>query len=143
MLLTIKQSYRLLDLHGCFVREVCDRCGAILGPVRYTRERERGEWCSRECRDGAEAHAPGTCKHCHATLPPGKRKGSLFCDDACKQADHRSKTAAQTPETAKLSVTKPSIYAAFSLEKLPVGGTGHPGAFSPVPGQIQVEGSQQ
>ena len=50
MQLTIQQSYELLDRHGVFAREACTKCTAILGPVRYTRKNESGEWCSRECR---------------------------------------------------------------------------------------------
>jgi hypothetical protein len=116
MLLTVQQAYELLAEHGVFAREICDKCGRVLGAVRFTRRGDAGVWCSRECRDGADAHAPGTCKHCHATLLPGKRRGSWFCDDACKQAAHRSKPIRQAPETAGLSVTNTSIYAGFSLK---------------------------
>jgi hypothetical protein len=75
-------------------------------------------WCSRECRD-ADAHAPGTCKGCGARLPEGKRRGALYCDDACKQNAHRSRTG-------KLSVTNTPIYAAFLLEERSVGCAGQP-----------------
>ena len=116
MLLTVQQAYELLAKHGAFAREICDKCGVVLGAVRFTRRGDACAWCSRECRDGAEAHAPGTCKHCHATLAPGKRRGSRFCDDACKQAAHRAKPSRQSPETAGLSVTNTSIHAGFSLK---------------------------
>jgi hypothetical protein len=121
MLLTVQQSYTLLARHGCFVKECCDRCGHLLSAARFTRRGDAGVWCSRECRDGAEANAPGTCKHCYAALLPGKRKGSRFCDDACKQAAHRSKPTRQASGTGGLSVTNTSIYAGFSLKK---GGAG-------------------
>lgn len=110
MQLTTEQSYDLLAKHGCYVTEACDKCGQLLGPVRYTRKGESGAgqfpppkdahpvrrmefpaYCSRECRDGAEAHTPGTCKGCGARLPEGKRRGSLFCDDTCRQNAHRVK----------------------------------------------------
>jgi hypothetical protein len=126
MQLTTEQSLALLERFGVYTGECGDRCGQILGPVRFTRRGEAGDWCSRECRDGREAHTPGTCKHCHAQLPKSKRRGTAFCDDACKQAAHRSKTAVQTARARKLSVTKPSIYAAFSPEKPRDGVTGHP-----------------
>jgi hypothetical protein len=116
MLLTVQRAYELLAKHGVFAREICDKCGRVLGAVRFMRQGDAGVWCSRECRDGAEAHAPRTCKHCHATLLPGKRRGSRFCDDACKQTAHRSKPIRQAPETAGLSVTNTSIYAGFSLK---------------------------
>jgi len=54
MRLTADQSYALLERFGCYVKDVCDKCGAILGPVRYTRSGELGEWCSRECRGDAD-----------------------------------------------------------------------------------------
>ena len=113
MRLTKEQSCALLEKHGCYVTEVCDKCSQIIGPVRFTRRDDKGVWCSRECRDGAKVHEPGTCRHCKARLPEGKRRGTLFCDDACKQAAHRSKMDARTSETSKLSVTNTSIYAGF------------------------------
>jgi len=101
---------RLLADRGIYVTEACDRCGQLLGSVRYTRKGESGVWCSRECRDGAEAHAPGTCKTCGAKLPDGKRRGAMYCDDACRKVAGRSGTRG-------LSRTNRPIYAAFSLEK--------------------------
>lgn len=55
MRLTEAQSRALLAKHGVRVTEACDQCGQILGPVRFTRYGEPGEWCSRECRDGVQA----------------------------------------------------------------------------------------
>jgi hypothetical protein len=52
MNLTTAQSYELLSRHGCYATSACDKCGKLLGAVRYTRKDEAGEWCSRECRDG-------------------------------------------------------------------------------------------
>jgi hypothetical protein len=116
MLLTTQQSYELLARQGCYITEACDKCGQILGPGRYTRKGDSGVWCSRECRDGKEGHAPGTCKGCGAKLPDGKRRGTLFCDDACKHAAHREKISDQ-----KLSVTKPPIYEGFCTVSGPNG----------------------
>ncbi len=48
------QSRELLAKHGAYVTEVCDKCGKILGHVRFTSYGEPGAWCSRECRDGVE-----------------------------------------------------------------------------------------
>jgi hypothetical protein len=50
MHLSVQQSRELLERHGVFVDSVCDRCGVILGPVRFTRQGDSGEWCSHECR---------------------------------------------------------------------------------------------
>jgi hypothetical protein len=93
MRLTTEQSYALFERYGCYVTEAGDKCGRMLGSVRFARKGEEGVWCSRECRDGAEAHAPGTCKGCGARLPEGKRRGSLYCDAACKQNAYRSRAA--------------------------------------------------
>lgn len=54
MLITAQQSYELLAKHGVFAREICDKCGAVLGAVRFTRADESGAWCSRECRGDDE-----------------------------------------------------------------------------------------
>jgi hypothetical protein len=106
VLLDIQKSYELLANYGCFVREICDTCGAVLGAVRFTRKGEAGEWCSRGCRGGKEAHTPGTCRRCHAKLPNGKRRGASYCDDACRKAHERG-------SGTKLSRTKQSIHAGF------------------------------
>jgi hypothetical protein len=50
MLLTLQHSCELLAKHGIFAREICDKCGLVLGAVRFTRRGELGAWCSRECR---------------------------------------------------------------------------------------------
>jgi hypothetical protein len=54
MLLTVQQSYDLLARHGVYAKEICDKCGAVLGAVRYTRKDEPGVWCSGECRGDGE-----------------------------------------------------------------------------------------
>ena len=132
MRLTPERSYSLLEKHSCFASEACDKCGQILGPIRFTRRGDNGVWCSRGCRDGAEGHEPGTCKHCRAKLPEGKRKGTAFCDDACRKAARRQSGLLQTSQTDQSSRTKPSIYAAFSPGKLRDGISGHSEAVSRV-----------
>ena len=126
MRLTAEQSPAMLEKFGCYVTEVCDRCGtAIHYANRFTIRGVEGEWCSRECRDGLKAHEPGTCQHCKAKLSEDKRHGTVFCDDACRKAAQRASRMVQTVKTAKLSRTKPSIYAVFSSEKLPDGMSGY------------------
>jgi len=56
MQLTIERAYELVTSHGVFARDYCDRCGRVLGAVRFTRNGEAGEWCSRECREDAQRH---------------------------------------------------------------------------------------
>lgn len=109
MRLNTQQAYEALEKYGCYLTEACDKCGQLLGPVRFTLKGEKGVWCSRECRDGAETYEPGTCKGCGARLPEGKRRGSLFCDDACRKLAGRSKTSG-------LSRTNRPIYAGFCTE---------------------------
>ena len=106
MRLTAQQSYQLLAAHGSYITEICDGCGSGIGPLRYTRRGEASAFCSRECRDGADAREPGSCRCCKARLPEGKRRGASFCDDACRKAFRRI-------SNRKLSRTKPSIYAGF------------------------------
>jgi hypothetical protein len=132
VLLTTQQSHELLAKHGVYAREICEKCRAILGAVRFTRKCEAGEWCSRECRDGEKAHEPRTCKGCRAKLVNGKRRGASYCDDACRKAHERS-------SYPKLSRTKGSIYAAFSPKKTRGGARSHPRDFSCVLEQIGCE----
>jgi hypothetical protein len=114
MRLTAERSYALLESHDCSASEACDKCGQILGPIRYTRRGDSGGvWCPQGCRDGAVEHAPGTCKHCRAKLPEGKRKGTALCDDACRKAAKRQSGLLQTSKTRELSRTKGPIYAGF------------------------------
>jgi len=129
MMLRDELRRRLLEDRGIYVNEACDKCGQLLGAVRYTRKDGPSVWCSRECRDGVGAHVPGSCQHCRAKLPAGKRRGTVFCDDACRKSATRQNRVLQQSATGELSRTKPSIYAAFSTEKGRDGIAGLPGAF--------------
>src|SRR5215475_9777855 len=84
MKLAMAQKYALLAKHGCFVIEACDKCGRLLGPVRFARQGKSGVWCSRQCRDGKDAHAPGTCQGCGASLN-GMKRGTKWCSDTCRK----------------------------------------------------------
>lgn len=100
MRLSETQNRELLHKHGVYVTEACDKCGQILGPVRFTRYAEKGEWCSRLCRDGVE-HKAGACRGCGADLN-GKRKGSIYCGRTCRmraarRADQDSQIIVNTP----------------------------------------------
>jgi hypothetical protein len=102
MKLTTQQAYALLEKHGSYITEICDRCGKGIGPVRFTRKDDAGVWCSRECRNGKEAHAPGTCKGCGASLA-GERKGTKFCDDTCRvRFNRRSQTTRNSTDTPRI-----------------------------------------
>ena len=82
MQLTDKQTRQLLHTHGVYVNEVCDGCGAILGPIRFTRQGDAGAWCSRACRDGVD-HDPGMCCGCGTSLI-GKKRGAMYCHRTCR-----------------------------------------------------------
>ena len=99
--LTDSQSYELLASHRVFSREACDKCGQILGAVRYTRRGEAGAWCSRECRDGAQVYVPGTCRACGALLA-GLRRGTRYCSDLCRIREHRASKAAKNSRNQPL-----------------------------------------
>jgi len=57
MLLTIQKSYELFVEYGFFAREICIKCGIVLGAVRFTRHAESEVYCSRECRGDAQGSA--------------------------------------------------------------------------------------
>lgn len=128
MMLSAELRERLKGERGICLHELCDRCGRLLDAVRYTRLAQSGAWCSRPCRDGADAHEPGTCKTRKARLPEGKRRGAAYCDDACKQAAHRLRTDVRLSKISKLSVTKTPIYTTFSSEKSSVRRAGRQGS---------------
>src|SRR6266850_3398665 len=85
MLLSVELRMQLQRDHGLYVTECCDRCGKLLGAVRFTRRDDSGVWCSRQCRDGV-AHRSDSCRACGTRLG-GKRRGALFCSDRCRKRD--------------------------------------------------------
>ena len=54
MMLREELRRRFLEDRGVSVTEACDRCGQVLGAVRFLRRGEQGVWCSRECRSDGE-----------------------------------------------------------------------------------------
>ena len=57
ILLAIQKSYELLANYGFFAREICDKCGIVLGAVRFTRQGESEVYCARERRGDAQRSA--------------------------------------------------------------------------------------
>jgi len=82
MRLSEEQSRHGLRTHGMYFSEVCDRCGTVLGPIRWTIRGEPGVWCTRACRDGVD-HKPGVCRGCGTSLA-GKRRGAIYCGRTCR-----------------------------------------------------------
>lgn len=53
MMLREELRKRLLEERGICPAECCDKCGQLLGAVRFMRKNDSGVWCSRECRGDA------------------------------------------------------------------------------------------
>jgi hypothetical protein len=87
MMLREELRRRLLEDRGIYVKECCDKCGQLLGPVSYTRKNESGVWCSRECRGDAER--------------PAIRKGG-------RPRKYKTNAERQQAYRNNLSVTKPT-----------------------------------
>ena len=79
MKLTREQSQKLLRECGVWITEACDKCGKLLGAVRWTSRDEPGEWCSAGCRDGIPISKPEAtekrCLECDVPLE-GRRSDS-------------------------------------------------------------------
>src|SRR5439155_27318290 len=59
MLLAMQKSYELLAKYGFFAREICDKCGNVLGAVRFTRHGKSEEIGRASCREGGEIEVEG------------------------------------------------------------------------------------
>jgi hypothetical protein len=94
MRLTEVQSCAMLRAYGAYVTEACDKCGNILGSIRYTRNREKGAWCSQLCRDGVQ-HKTGVCRGCGTPLG-GKRKEAMYCSRTCRMRTARKEVRDRT-----------------------------------------------
>ena len=96
MKLTRNQSVKLLHDRGIWLTEACDKCGRLLGSVRWTRKDEPGGWCSAGCRDGIKARADDsrTCRECGVPLE-GKRADSEFCSRTHLMRHRRKSQTAQ------------------------------------------------
>jgi hypothetical protein len=113
MRLAEAQSRLLLCAHGAYVTEVCDRCGAVLGSIRWTIRGEPGAWCSQKCRDGIERLAR-TCQGCGVSLR-GKRKGAHFCSDVCRMRQ-RVRDRPSKPKTNIQNTTLTGTIPKFGYE---------------------------
>ena len=85
MLLAIQKSYELLAKYGFFAREICDKCGIVLGAVRFTRRDESGVWCSRECRGDGDQR----------TIRKGGRPCKYKTENERRQAERRQNAERQ------------------------------------------------
>lgn len=102
MRLRREQQERLTHELGIRANEACDKCGKILGAVRYTRRNAPGEWCSRECRDGEAAVQAHEARIARKAGRPLKyrsetaRRESVRAQNAARQRAHRVKRSSVT-----------------------------------------------
>jgi len=91
MLLPIELRRQLQVDRNVYVMEVCDRCGQLLGPIRFTRRDDSGVWCSASCRGGVEA--------AQKRIAPRGGRPKLHRNNAEKQRAYRASLGCyETPE---------------------------------------------
>src|SRR6267154_907625 len=91
----------LLARYGICPNEACDKCGKMLGEVRWTRKDMPETFCSQFCRDGVE-RINGRCDGCGVDLA-GKRRGARWCSDTCRMRN-RVKDSANNPKTSAQNI---------------------------------------
>jgi hypothetical protein len=103
MRLNREQSEKLLRELGIWVTGACDKCGQLLGSVRWTLNLKDGpgEWCSSGCRDCVSSEMPRanpkSCLECGVPLE-GKRADSKFCAAAHRMRFQRKSRTGQNYE---------------------------------------------
>jgi hypothetical protein len=121
MLLTIQQSYELLANYGCFAREICDKCGIVLGAVCFTRYGETRVYCSRECRGDAQ-RSP--------TLRPGRPR-KYKTERERRAAKTRQQQVYRSLPNVEKTVCIESETKNLQAQKLPLSYLGTPGPGEP------------
>jgi hypothetical protein len=122
MLLPIKKSYELLAKYGCFAREICDKCGIVLGAVRFTRYNASKVYCSRECRGDAQRSAT------HRRGRPRKYK----TDRERRTAMTRQRQVYRSRPNVEKTVRIQSETKNLQTQKVPLSYSGTPGPGKPL-----------
>jgi len=122
MLLAIEKSYELLAHYGCFAREICDKCGIVLGAVRFTRKGESEVHCSRECRGDAYRSAT------HRRGRPRKYK----TDRERRAAKTRQQQVYRSHPNVEKTVRIQSETKSLQTQKVPLSYLGTPGPGEPL-----------
>lgn len=122
MLLAIEKSYELLANYGCFAREICDKCGIVLGAVRFTRRGESDVYCSRECRGDA---------HRSTTLRPGRPR-KYKTDRARRAAKTRQQQVYRSLPNVEKTVCNQTETKSLQAKKSPLSYLGTPGTGGPL-----------
>ncbi len=99
-----------LRSQGLYITQKCDGCRKLLNQTVHYMIAGRPElYCSATCRDTAfftdrneakKRATPGKCAYCGGSLQ-GKKRGSIFCDDACRKAQSRKIQRITTREVEK------------------------------------------
>jgi hypothetical protein len=121
MLLAIQKSYELLANFGFFAREICDKCGIVLGAVRFTRHNESKVYCCRECRGDAERCAT------HRRGRPRKYK----TERERRAAKTRQQQAYRSHPNVEKTVRIQSETKNLQTQKVPLSYLGTPGPGEP------------
>jgi hypothetical protein len=122
MLLAIQKSYELLAHYGFFAREICDKCGIVLGAVRFMRHGESKVYCSRECR--GDAHRSAT----HRRGRPRKYK----TDRERRAAKTRQQRVYRAHPNVEKTVRIQSETKNLQTQKWPLSYLGTPGPGEPL-----------
>jgi hypothetical protein len=122
MLLAIQKSYELLANFGFFAREICDKCGIVLGAVRFTRHGESEVYCARECRGDAQRSAT------HRWRRPRKYK----TDRECRAAKTRQQQVYRSHPNVEKTVRIQSETKNLQAQKEPLSYLGTPGPGEPL-----------
>src|SRR5438876_3139102 len=121
-LLAIQKSYELLANYGFFAREICDKCGIVLGAVRFTRRNESKVYCSRECR--GDAYRSST----HRQGRPRKYK----TDRECRAAKTRQQQVYRSHPNVEKTVRIQSETKNLQTQKVPPSYLGTTGPGEPL-----------
>lgn len=120
MKLTREQSQKLLHERGIWITNACDKCGQLLGAVRWTRKDEDGEWCSAECRDGVKAKTKAPVAVALEVVRPkrigarsaGRPKKHTNNAEKCRSYRERCNSVAVTRNTPSQSIENTQVPAA-------------------------------
>jgi len=122
VLLTMQQSYELFANYGSFAREICDKCGIVLGAVCFTRYGETGVYCSRECRGDAQRSA---------TLRSGRPR-KYKTERERRAAKTRQQQVYRSQPNVEKTVRIQSETKNLQTQKLPLSYLGTPGPGEPL-----------
>jgi hypothetical protein len=93
MILSDEARTRLQETRGIYVTEPCDRCGQLLGPIRFTRARESDVWCSRTCRGDGAVESQGQKFHKGGRPKKYKHERARKNAHAQQQREFRSRSS--------------------------------------------------